>query len=97
MGTQEIKNMNSLDFDRQARVLAFLIGNQATAELFKQTYQEMLDDLKAEVEAGQKEEVIMQRIGRLKLLLFVQTLWVRVQSQQASGGDVVTAGEVGLA
>lgn len=69
--------MNGLNFDRQAKVLALLVGHESTVKMFNEAYQEALDDLKAEAEAGQSGEIICYRVGRLKTLLFIQTVFNR--------------------
>jgi len=71
-------------FDSRMQDLSLLIGHPKTTDLFYQDYQRNLDDLAAEIKAGELDKVTaLQRGMRLKALLIGQMIWMRMQMDAA--------------
>lgn len=84
--------MNELDFNRQAKVLNSLVGNQGARKLFNQVFQGAIDDLLAEIGAGQSKDIILERISYLKNLLETEMVLTKMQLQELLSGGAMGPG-----
>lgn len=84
--------MDNLDFDRQTKVLDSLVGDQGATKLFNEIFQGTIEDLLPEIGAGQRKEIILERVSRLKNLLEAQILLTKMQLQELLTGEAIVAG-----
>lgn len=78
--------MDQIDFKRQAKLLASMVGVDGMEKFFLSSFKEAMEGLQNEVRMGTDQRIIWQRAGHLKILHLAQELFLKNQIEEIKGG-----------
>lgn len=78
--------MDEIDFQRQAKLIAQMVGREGMEKFFLSSFKEAMEGLQNEVKMGTDWETIWRRVGHLRILHLAQELFLKNQIEEVKGG-----------